>query len=265
MSSKLTETPESGAPPDSWRHARETAPSVMSKDDPTFARWLGLVGLMLLTLGSVALGAVAFGAGSRVSPVFAILFCVVGLAGLLFHAAIDTEPQIRRIYGMIGYLWLAAGVLVTVLPIHGQPVGAHFLPYGFICMVLSLLFLLPFARNETAPGWRRLVITLLGVAGAIFAAVGFIGGNISEAFLLGGDAKAPYGLFLVLLGLAYCWAFIGLNGPASEIGYRGSLGLGMVGALILLVALARSILPSLFHSFGWIAARPAPYRLAIEV
>jgi ABC-type transport system involved in multi-copper enzyme maturation permease subunit len=245
--------------PDGWRHQRETAPSVMAKDDPTFARWLGLAGLMLLTLGSVALVAIAVGTTTRISFVFASLFSIVGVSCLLFHAAVDTDLQVRRTYGILGYLWLAAGILVTVLPLRGEPVGAHFLPYGFLCLVMALLFLLPFARNETEDRWRRMVATILGVVGVALAAIGFIGGNISDVFLLGAEHKAPYGLLLVLLGLAYIWAFIGLNSTTSDLGYRAAIGLGAAGILIFLIALGRSALPPLFFSFRWISARPEPY------
>jgi ABC-2 type transport system permease protein len=254
-----SEKPDRAAGPDGWRSRRETAPSTMAKDDPTFARWLGLVGLMLLTLGSVALVAIAAGTTTRISFVFASLFSIIGVSCLLFHAAVDTDLQVRRIYGILGYLWLAAGILVTVLPLRGEPVGGHFLPYGFMCLVMALLFLLPFARNETEARWRQLVITILGVVGVGLAATGFIGGNVSELFLLGAEHKAPYGLLLVLLGLAYIWAFIGLNGTTSDLGYRAGLGLGAAGALVFLIALGRSALPPLFFAFRWITARPEPY------
>src|SRR5947209_19959550 len=98
---------------DFWRPARETAPSLVRADDPTVARWLGLIGLLLVTVGSGALVATALGRGSWVGPIWGSLCSVTGMALLLFHATVDAELQIRRIYGVLGYLWLAAALVAT--------------------------------------------------------------------------------------------------------------------------------------------------------
>ena len=58
-SKAITEKREQGSTSDLWRPARETAPSVVRAEDPTVARWLGLGGLLLVTVGSVALVATA--------------------------------------------------------------------------------------------------------------------------------------------------------------------------------------------------------------
>jgi ABC-type transport system involved in multi-copper enzyme maturation permease subunit len=244
MSSKLiTEAPESQSAPNGWRIARETAPSFLREDEPQVARWIGLVGLMLVTLGSMAVFASAANIASRINPALGGLFLIVGVACLLFHAARDAEPQVRWLYRIIGYMWLAVGVVVTLLPFKGQP-GTLFLPYGYVCLVLALLFLLPVTRNETEMKWRQLTLRLLGATGAILALVGFIGGNFSENFLI------PYSQLLVLLGLAYVAAFIGMEGSSSNTGYWTSLALGALGLVVFLAALVRSVLPFLFrHSF----------------
>src|SRR5947208_3219344 len=104
MSGKtITEKPDQGKLPGDWRPHRETAPSIMRADDPTLARWLGLVGLMLVTLGGVALVATAGGYTSRISALWSTLFLITGLALLLFHAAVDGDMQVRRTYGVLGY------------------------------------------------------------------------------------------------------------------------------------------------------------------
>jgi ABC-type transport system involved in multi-copper enzyme maturation permease subunit len=261
MSSKaaIEEQATQSAPSRGFRHLRETAPSVVRGDDPTIARWLGLLGLMLITLGCIALTMTALGHASWIGPIWGSFFSITGLALLLFHAALDREIQVRRSYGLLGYLWLAAAVLVTVLPLRGQSPGAFFLPYGYSALVLGLLFLLPFARNETEISWRRIVIAVFGVVGILLAATGFIGGNISETFLLGGEQSAPYGILLILAGLAYLWAFVGLEGSSSEVGYRGALGIGLAGGVLFLVALGRSVLPPLFFALKWMSTRPEPY------
>src|SRR5439155_20306115 len=156
------------------------------------------------------------------------LASVLGVAALLFHAARDADLQVRRTYGVLGYLWLAAGVLVTVLPIRG-PVGSHFLPYGFAFLTLALLFLLPFIRNETNEVWRRAALVVVGATGVILTLTGFIGGNVTVDFLL------PYSFFLLVLGFFYWWAFIGLNSTTTELGYRAGQAMGAVGCLFFLI------------------------------
>jgi ABC-2 type transport system permease protein len=262
MSGKtMAEQIDQGKLPGDWRPHRETAPSVMRADDPTLARWLGLVGLMLVTLGGVALLATVGGYTSRINPLWGTLFLVMGLALLLFHAAVDGDMQIRRTYGVLGYAFLGAAILFAILPLSGGPAGAKFIPYGLPCLVMALLFLLPFARNETEPRWREIAVTVIGGVGLLMAGVGFIGGNISETFMLGGDSAVayPYGLLLILAGLAYLWAFLGLQGTNTDLGYRAGLAVGAIGAVAMLVALGRSIIPPLFHWLRWIHTNPQPY------
>src|SRR5207237_4466698 len=125
------EKPEYSSPSNLWRPSRETAPSLVRAEDPTVARWLGLIGLLLVTVGGVALVATALGRGSWVGPIWGSLCTVCGLALLLFHATVDAELQVRRTYGVLGYLWLAAALVVTVLPID-RPPGTQSFPFGLL-------------------------------------------------------------------------------------------------------------------------------------
>jgi ABC-2 type transport system permease protein len=255
-SKAVTEKPEYSSPSNLWRSSRETAPSVVRAEDPTVARWLGLVGLLLVTVGGVALVATTLGRGSWVGPIWGSLCSVCGIALLLFHATVDAELQVRRTYGVLGYLWLAAAFAVTVLPING-PSGTQFFPFGFLFLSLALFFLLPFAHNESDPAWRRNALTVLGLVGVALALTGLVGGNISQNFLLGD--RGPYGLLLSLLGLGYLWAFIGLRGTADDLGYRAGLGLGAAGIVVLVVAVIRSLVATGSHAEPYLV----PYGLLL--
>jgi ABC-type transport system involved in multi-copper enzyme maturation permease subunit len=180
------------------------------------------------------------------------------VALLLFHAVLDREIQIRRTYGIAVYLLLAAALLLGALPIKG-PVGAQFIPYGLVCIVLSWFFLIPFGRNEIEENWRSVATGVTGIVGVALAATGFIGGAISQTFLLGGEHFTPYGVLLLVLGLAYVWEFAQLRGTSDDLGYRTILGFGAAGLLFFLIALGRSALPPLLHHWGWLSARPQPY------
>lgn len=235
---------------------RETAPSATRADDPGLVRWVGILGLLLISIGCLAFLLRSRGVGTFFGPVLASASTILGLAFLLFHAALDREQQVRRTYGLLGYLWLIAA-LIAALPING-PIGVNFLPYGFTCFVLGLLFLLPFVRNETEQNWRKPGVTTLGGVGAALALLGFLGGSISETFLAGSDKGVPHGVLLILLGLAFLWSFVGSLGTGSDLGHRAALAMGLVGAVVALTALGRSLLPQLLHQWGW-TSRPSPY------
>jgi ABC-type transport system involved in multi-copper enzyme maturation permease subunit len=252
MSSKaITEKPETHAP-DDWHPPPERAPSLIREEEPTLARWVGMVGLFFLCIGAILLVIQSWGMTARFGPIplgpaATILFLVIGLSGMLYHAAADRDQQIRRTYAVFGGLCLVAAAVVTALPI-GGPAGRQFLPYGYCCLWVGMAFLGTFIRNETEASWRNPVLYLLGGLGLLLALTGLIGGNVSEDFLL------PSGVLLALLGLAYVWTFIGLEGTSGDRGYWGAVALAVTGVAFFLVALGRSVLPPLFHSLGWMRA-----------
>lgn len=247
----ITEKPEIHATRGDWQPLQETAPSLMRVDEPALGRFVGFGGLMLLALGGTALLLSLVGKGGLVNPGLAALFLVGGVGGLLFHAACDSDLQVRRIYGLLGFGCLAAGGIFSAF--YAIPVVGGFLPGGFISLTVGLLFLLPFARHETDPMWRKVIHLTLGGVGAVLALVGLGGAAISQWFL------APYGLLLALLGLVYLWTFISQEGATTDLGYRIAQLVGLAGAVLFLIGLGRSVLPSLFWSWRWISSRPDSY------
>jgi ABC-type transport system involved in multi-copper enzyme maturation permease subunit len=222
---------------------------VIRAEDPTVARTFGFAGLVLVFFGTLGLLLTALGKGSWIGPIGGSLCTVTGMALLLFHATVDAELQVRRTYGILGYLWLAAAIVVTALPING-PSGTLFFPYGFLFLMLALFFLLPFAHNETEITWRRNAVAVFGVVGAILALTGLVGSSVDARFLLGGGG--PYGLLLSVLGLGYLWAFISLRGIADDRAYRTGLAIGAAGLVIFLAALVRSIVAASAHGESYL-------------
>jgi ABC-type transport system involved in multi-copper enzyme maturation permease subunit len=145
-------------------------------------------------------------------------------------------------------LLLGAAIFLSVIPSQGTP-GALFLPYGFLCLPLALLFLMAFARSETEAVWRWSAVGAVGATGLVLALTSFIGSNVSPKFLL------PYGLLLGLVGLAYWWAFVSMQGSDSEWGYRSGLAMGAAGVIVFLTALGRSVIPVLLQRWGWMERR----------
>jgi ABC-2 type transport system permease protein len=242
MSSKgITEKTQPESPPRGWSPSRESAPSILREEQPTVARIFGLVGLMLITIGCAVLATVGLGYSSRIPPVLGAFLLFLGLTFLLLHAARDADMQIRRAYGILAYLCLAAGAVFILVALARE---ARFLWFAFLFLGLGLLFFLPFTRNETEPRWRDTAERVLGVIGGLLAVGGFIYANVAPAFLL------PYGLMIILLGFFYLWAFTGLRGTADDLGYRAALAIGVLGGLAFLVALGRSVLPPLIARWG---------------
>jgi ABC-2 type transport system permease protein len=144
-----------------------------------------------------------------------------------------------------GYLGQVAGVFLCLLPY--PYAGAQF-SFGMLCLILGLLFLLAFLRNETDEGLRRLGQFVIGGLGVVMALIGLVGGNLPANFLV------PYGLMLAVLGLIYLIIFVGSRGTNDDLAYRTGVGTGLVGAIVFLVAfiqvLARSDSISYFVPTG---------------
>jgi ABC-2 type transport system permease protein len=249
-SKAITQTPETH-PGSSWRNQPDTGPSRIRRDDPKFARGVGVAAGVAIIFGGMAMALQSTG---RVTPLgvgWAVFLLTIGIAGLLFHAAFDGDIQIRRVYMAFGYLCVVLGGFLTVVPYNKQP-GALF-GQGFLCLFLGLLFLLAFLRNEDDAWFRTLAENIIGGAGGLMALIGLIGGNINGEFL------TPYGLLLAVLGLVYLTAFVGSRGIGDNLAYRAGLGIGGAGILVFVVALLRSALPPLFYRWHWTQTQPGGY------
>jgi ABC-type transport system involved in multi-copper enzyme maturation permease subunit len=265
MSSKaITEKPEHEGLAQ-WETFKETAPSVMTADVPTVARGIGFVGLLLL-VGGIALVRSGLPGGNTSDTIVRNLgipgallvvfltggpLAFLGFCGLVYHAARETDAQIRRVYLVLGgVVPLIAAVVLAFYPVEGVN-GAWFLPWGALCLIAGLLFLLPTVHGEEDENWRRKAVYLVGAVGAVLAVVGLVGSNIPlkiSGTEYGGTKFLSTGLLLGLLGLAYLWGFVGLQGSDSDLGHRTAKIVGWAGVAVLLVGLARSILTR----YGWL-------------
>src|SRR4029453_11808233 len=104
-----TPTPPETREPAYRPFAAEAGLSEVRADVPTFARWVGGIGLALVFFGSGTPLFNTFGPPRWLGPPFG-QFCVIfGLTCLLYHAARDSDQQIRRAYGGFGLIFAGLG------------------------------------------------------------------------------------------------------------------------------------------------------------
>lgn len=222
-----------------WESMPEQAPSLVREDQPTFARIVAMVGVLLLAVGAMAMVAPVMRWTYVISSAWGLFVFTLGLAQVLYHAFVDRDVQFRRIYLAVGMFLLLFGVGSAILRVAATGPNL-FLPYGAAGLLLALLFLLAVLRSETDQGIRRFILRIFGILGWGMIVVAAIGGQVSADFLL------REGILLFLLGIAYVCSCIGMVDIASELSFKMGLALGIFGAGLFVISLGRSLLPVLF-------------------
>lgn len=264
MSSKAITEKREQASSRRWHVAREVAPSVMQADLPILPRLAGAVGLALIVLGGVSWVATSgFGRAVLIPVWLAMMMVACGIGLVLMHAASDSDIQVRRAYMSLGFTSIVIGIALSFWPVRGESgatYGRYFISGGVPLLANGLLFLIAFLRNETEARLRTTTLNILGGLGGLMAVGGFLFGTLYKDFLL------PQGGLLILLGLFYLWAFIGLRGTADDVAYRAALGMGLLGLVAFLVAFVRSVILPLLAAKEWIGPTEGyaiPYGLVL--
>ena len=207
-----TETPDvpalAGPPP-------ELAPSETAKEEPSFARTVGMGGAFVAFVGAAGLLAVHFEKTQFLSPPTAATFVLLGVVAMLYHAARDSEQEIRRTYGLFALGMAGLSLILGV-------VNKGVFPFAAPGLLGSLAFLSFFLRHETDEGWRRPFLLLLGLLGAAMFAGVLYGALFSQTFFV------QAGPVLALLSLGYFGALMGQFGSSTDEGRM--VGFGVLGA-----------------------------------
>jgi gliding motility-associated transport system permease protein len=213
----------------------EAAPSLVAAEEFSFARTIGLAGVMLAVLGAAVVLFNEISGPRFVSKSWGIIFFFLGAAGMLFHAVRDSNMEVRRTYGvLLGFGLIGVAGVVTIINPN------LFTSYGTAALVGALCFLLAFARNEDEPFWRQIIVGALMVLGVAQALIAFGSGLFLPDFLAG-----P-GLVMALLGLAYLCGALVQFAPDSDARRLVAWGLAALAVLGVLYALIRTSLPGLF-------------------
>ena len=223
----------------------ELAPSDETRPEPSFARILGMAGLGSVVLGTAA--AIANQFGPRFIPEsVGYLLAAMGLVGLLYHAARDTDIDVRRLYGLFAAVLLVGGVVVSLIPgpfsgAADKSMGYFLLPWGAGAALIGLVFAIPFVRHEDDEKYRTVAqLVILGVGGLLCVG-SLIAGVVRPDTLVGS------GLVLALLGLGFVGAFLGSEDTSEGLGYWAAVGLGVVGGAALVLAIGQTVVPSVLH------------------
>jgi ABC-2 type transport system permease protein len=224
--------------------AMELPPSETRSESIYLTRLIGgFLGLFAVTLGVASIIASKYGRGLFGSD-WGYLFSIVGVALLLFHAIRDTDLEVRRVYGVLAAVLLLLAVGVGVFP--AKPDGSTnaiagqlLVPWGAIFGLLSLLFLVPFARNETAEpyqSWAQIV--LLGTGGLLCL------GSVLIA-IVDPEKMAGPGAVLGILGLGFLCGYFTVTDSTIGLPYQVAVGLGILGAVAIAYAVGRTIFPTI--------------------
>ncbi|MGL6076489.1 MAG: ABC transporter permease [Fimbriiglobus sp.] len=219
----------------------ETGPSGTVENAPHVSRLLGMVGLFLFTIGTASIIAAAHERGP-IGAGYGLLAATLGAAGLFLHSLVDRDFEIRRLYGAFAALLMLAGLGFGILPLGGtKEFGGLFLPWGATLSGLSLLFLIGFFRNEDDEKPKEVVgKAVFGGGAAAFAYALFLG--FTRTDMSDGNVLA-----LAFLGFIAITLFLATTDTSDGFGYKVALGLGIAGAVLIAVALGRSIAPTVLH------------------
>ena len=235
----------------------ETAPSQTMVQGPAFARMVGFVGLFALVLGVVVVITNIALTPRWITTGWGYIFAAVGIVLLMYHAVSDTEQDVRRMYGMFAAFWLVLAVIASIAPgpvftaATTKAYGFNLLPWGVGFGFLSLIFAIPFARQETDKTYRMYVeLGMLGT-GASLAVGSLLAGLVYKDFLAG-----P-GIALALLGLGFLAAYMAQVDASEGIGYQVAFSLGAFGAAVAVYALAKATVPTLLYDGPNVLRRPS--------
>lgn len=222
--SPATETPPADLPSlalnPSTGSPTELAPSEIAQEEPSFTRILGMAGAFAAFVGGAALVGNHLQWKQLLSTSMAATFVVLGLVAMLYHAARDTDQEIRRTYGLFALGLLALSVILWVI-------NKSIFPFSALGLFSTLAFTGFFLRHETEPGWRKPFLLILGLVGASMF------GCVLYGALFDADFFVKTGLVTGLIGLGFFGSLMGQFGSSNNEGRRVAIGVAAAGTALL--------------------------------
>ncbi|HZZ80840.1 MAG TPA: ABC transporter permease [Gemmataceae bacterium] len=207
-----------------WESMPERAPSLETPDKPIVARILAMIGLFLFVLGALAVTYPLWRTGQAIIGFgWGFFFGSIGLCLILFHVFAERDFQFRRMYAFVGLALLLAGVVLRLMAFKSHM--DWYVIGGIPALAVGLIVLIGVARNETDAGFRMLLLNIIGALAGLMIVFSIVQGLRDNEFLAG------EGAVMMLLGLLYASAYIGLNDNPNYSYYAGLLlgGAGFFG------------------------------------
>lgn len=233
------------APLPQWESMPERAPSIEREEAPLFARVLAMIGLFLLVLGSLAMLAPIWQRVTIITPGVGFFLATLGSALILYHVYVEKDFQFRRMYAILGLAFLLGAVVLRIFAFRNGPPSDPgrwifwYFAAGLPGFFVGLIMVVGVVRNESDASFRNLLINIVGLVGVLQAAFGLVRGVVA-----GDDFAHGETIVLMLIGLIYISAYIGLQDPLSDRGYKAALGLGAAGLAGLVIGVVFSLMPA---------------------
>lgn len=243
--SKAIKPKRDDAPIPHWESMPERAPSIEREEGPLIGRVMAMIGLFLLVLGTLAMLAPYWQRVTVISPGTGFFFASLGGALLLYHAYVERDDQFRRLYAFLGLALILGAIFARLLAFRSGPAADpdRFIRLysigGWSGFFVGLLTVIGVLKHETEPKFRSILLNVVGLVGALQVLFGiFRGATGSDDFAL------VESIGLLVFGLLYVSAFIGLQDSLSDTGYKAGLALGAAGAVGFVIGLVFSIIPA---------------------
>lgn len=244
----MADAPET---PGQRTHVPEWAPSELTRESPSTARTVGMVGWALICVGTLAVILNTRTSTPRlIGTELGSAFVLLGMATTLYHAGRDADSLVRHLYLGLGIALIGVGAVVSLAK--KPEMGGLFLPWGAAGLSLGLFYLITAGRHEREHPWTTITDTLLALGGIGLLIVGFLGMAVTGTPLLSISV-------VVTLGVIYAWSSSVRSDTSTPWGlWQGRL-IGVIGLAAILYGTLRSALPGVAYSAGWITEQPSGY------
>jgi ABC-type transport system involved in multi-copper enzyme maturation permease subunit len=247
----------------------ELAPSDVRGGEPWVARILAAVGLSLVVFGVVLAVRTAYAGNGLVPGWLAVPSAALGIALLLYHAVRDEFLYARRAYlGVAGLCLLGCLATLAIPGTIPTPSGestrvlAYYFPtWGTVALFVAMAFALTAVRHEDDAFIRQIACSSFLGVGGLLAALGFGGGLLYAPPPTGAarDFFLQPGALMAFLGLLSILAGLSMMDTSTGTGYAVALGVGIVGGLVVIYAIARALIPDSAQSLAGTAGAPKPF------